>query len=143
VHTITHKESIPSSHIYKVHQNTFRNARFEVLAVVLLKIYIFWGVTLSRGCVFLYFFKDHSGFIFRVKHSKKNRPSHRHPTGSPPSLANTTCINHILSDMTILFGLLDLGYKGTKILRSVGELHPSTQHHIPENFESWYTHKSH
>ena len=45
--------------------------------------------------------------------------------------------------MTILFGLLDLEYKGTKFLRNVGELHPSTQYHIPEDFGSWYTHKSH
>jgi hypothetical protein len=45
--------------------------------------------------------------------------------------------------MAILLGLLNLEYKGTKILQNVGQLYPSTHHHIPEDFGRWYTHTSH
>jgi len=45
--------------------------------------------------------------------------------------------------MAVLLGLLDLEYKGTKILQNVGHLYPPTQHHIPEDYGRWYTHKRH
>jgi hypothetical protein len=57
---------------------TLNNAKFEVLTVVLLKIQVFWNVTLCFGWVAPNVTEDCNAFIFRVKKPKNSPRRWRH-----------------------------------------------------------------